>query len=352
MANASSSPPAQHALSWLTDANYFSMPAWYPFYFLTTQLRPLPYPGADYHEKTVIVTGANVGLGREAARHFCRLGASRVILACRDLDRGKTAAADIEASTSRRGVVEAWQLDLGSFESVRRFCRRADAELARLDVVVENAGVAIGTYVGCDGGFESSIAVNVVSTFLMALLLLPALRRTAARFNVEPRLVVVSSDAHFFAKFAERHQPRIFEAFKGEQNMNEDRYNTSKLLEVFIVRQLASQMAPNDPVIVNALSPGFCNSTIFRNAPWLLQAILQVGLRLIGRTSEMGSRALMSAAAASKETHGRYMDNCKLRDPSRFVLSAEGAQVQERVYNELMEVLEGIEPGVTKNIRA
>ncbi|KAK2599578.1 hypothetical protein N8I77_011319 [Diaporthe amygdali] len=350
MANAS--PPTRHALSWLTDANYFSIPAWYPAYFLTSQLRALPYPETEYHGKTVIVTGANVGLGREAARHFCRLGASKVVLACRDLEKGKTAAADIEASTSTHGVVDVWQVDLGSFESVKHFCRRAETELDRLDVLVENAGLAIGTYVECDGGFESSIAVNVVSTFLMALLLLPALRRTAARHNVEPRLVVVSSDAHFFAKFSERHQPKIFEAFKGKENMNEDRYNTSKLLEVFIVRQLASEMASNDPVIVNALSPGFCNSTIFRHAPWLLQGVLQVAVRLIGRTSEMGSRTLMSAAAASRETHGRYMDNCKLRDPSKFVLSEEGAQVQERVYKELMEVLEGIQPGITKNVRA
>ncbi|KAK7716532.1 hypothetical protein SLS64_003686 [Diaporthe eres] len=192
------SPPTRHALSWLTDANYFSIPAWYPIYFLTSQLRSLPYPETEYRGKTVVVTGANVGLGREGARHFCRLGADRVILACRDLDKGRAAGADIESSTSRSGVVDAWQLDLGSFESVRHFCRRAETELDRLDVVVENAGVAIGTYVECDGGFESTIAVNVVSTFLMALLLLPALRRTAARFNVEPRLVVVSSDAHLF----------------------------------------------------------------------------------------------------------------------------------------------------------
>lgn len=175
-------------------------PAWYPIYFLTSQLRSLPYPQAEYRGKTVIVTGANVGLGREAARHFCRLGAAKVILACRDLDKGRAAGADIEASTSRRDVVDVWQLDLGSFESVRAFCRRAETELDRLDVVVENAGVAIGTYVECDGRFESTIAVNVVSTFLMALLLLPVMRKTAARFNVEPRLVVVSSDAHLFVR--------------------------------------------------------------------------------------------------------------------------------------------------------
>lgn len=180
-------------------------PAWYPIYFLTSQLRRLPYPQAEYRGKTVVVTGANVGLGREAARHFCRLGAARVILGCRDLDKGRTAGADIEKSTSRSGVVDVWQLDLGSFESVRSFCRRAETELDRLDIVVENAGVAIGTYVECDGGFESTIAVNVVSTFFMALLLLPVLRKTAARHNVEPRLVVVSSDAHLFVRGSFKH---------------------------------------------------------------------------------------------------------------------------------------------------
>lgn len=145
-----------------------------------------------------------MGLGLETARHFCRLGAAKVVLACRDPDKGEAARADIEAScasapsSTKSGVVEVWQVDMSSFQSVRDFCARAAAELDRLDVVVENAGVATGTYVEADGGFESTIAINVVSTFLMLLLLLPLLRRTAARFNVEPRVVIVSSDAHLF----------------------------------------------------------------------------------------------------------------------------------------------------------
>lgn len=173
-------------------------PLWFPLHFVVTQLRPLPEPKTDYTGKTVIVTGANVGLGKEAACHFCRLGARKVVLACRDLEKGRVARAEIEALTSKKGVVDVWQVDLASFQSVKDFCHRADTELERLDVVIENAGVAIGTYVEADGGFESTIAINVVSTFLMALLLLPLMRRTAMRFNVEPRLVIVSSDAHMF----------------------------------------------------------------------------------------------------------------------------------------------------------
>ena len=105
---------------------------WYPFHFLSTQLKSLPYPDANFQSKTVIVTGANVGLGKEAARHFCRLGAAKVILACRDVDKGRAVQADIEASTSRSGVVEVWQIDLGSFQSVKDFCHRVEVELERV----------------------------------------------------------------------------------------------------------------------------------------------------------------------------------------------------------------------------
>lgn len=165
--------------------------------FFYNQFRRLPKPAKQFSGKTVIVTGANVGLGLEAARHFARLGAAKVILACRDTEKGERAKADIERSTERSGTVEVWPLDLCSFESVKQFCRRAD-QLPRLDVVVENAAVAmVGPQGALAEGFESTITVNVVSTFLMALLLLPTLRRTATRFNVQPNLVIVSSDAHF-----------------------------------------------------------------------------------------------------------------------------------------------------------
>lgn len=167
----------------------------------------MPYPQNDFSGQTVIVTGGNVGLGLEAARHFVRLNATKVILACRSRERGERAKADIERSTRRTGgggggggggaVVEVWPVDLGNFDSVKEFCRRAD-RLDRLDVVVENASVAMVAPEGTLAeGYECTITVNVISTFLMALLLLPTLRRTAAKFNTLPRLTIVSSDAHF-----------------------------------------------------------------------------------------------------------------------------------------------------------
>ena len=147
------------------------------------------------------MTGANCGLGLEAARHFVRLNASKVILGCRSIQKGGFAITDIEKTTGRHGVVEVWQVDLTSFASVREFCAQARA-LERLDIVIENAGIATGKFEKFEG-FESTITVNVISTFLMALMLLPKLRESATKFNIIPRLTIVSSDAHqMFVKLA------------------------------------------------------------------------------------------------------------------------------------------------------
>jgi retinol dehydrogenase-12 len=152
------------------------------------------------------VTGGNGGLGREAIRHFVGLGAAKVVLACRSVEKGEAARAEIEAAggpltgAGVEGVVEVWNVDLASFESVRQFCRRAEAELERIDVLVANAGLLMNRFVEADDGWESQIAVNVISTFLMALMLLPKMRETAARCNVVPRIVVVTSNGHFFVR--------------------------------------------------------------------------------------------------------------------------------------------------------
>jgi retinol dehydrogenase-12 len=117
-----------------------------------------------------------------------------VILGCRSLEKGEAARALIAQTTKGDAHVEVWQVDLSSYESVREFCTRAQ-KLDRLDAVVENAGIAVPRYEELEG-MESTITVNVVSTFLMALLLLPKLRADATKYNILPRLTIVASDAH------------------------------------------------------------------------------------------------------------------------------------------------------------
>jgi len=117
-----------------------------------------------------------------------------VIIGCRSVEKGEVAKKDIEESTKRTGAVEVWQVDLSSYESVKQFCNRAQ-KLERLDIVTENAGIATPKYQVVEG-MESTITVNVISTFLTALLLLPKLRADAIKFNILPRLTIVASDAH------------------------------------------------------------------------------------------------------------------------------------------------------------
>ena len=178
----------------------------------------LPYPKQDLTDQTIIVTGANIGLGLEAARHFTRLNSSKVILGVRSLEKGEEAKKSIEESTRREGVVEVWPLDLGSYESVKQFAKRAQG-LERLDVVVENAGVAGFKFEMAEDN-ERMITVNVISTFLLGLLILPKLRETAEKFDVQPHLAFVSSEVHTFAKFEEKKNPDLLKTLSDKSAAN------------------------------------------------------------------------------------------------------------------------------------
>ncbi|KAF2805937.1 short chain dehydrogenase [Mytilinidion resinicola] len=319
--------------------------------FLRSQLLVrLPLPTASYAGKTVIVTGSNVGLGKEAARHFAALGASTLVLAVRSLAKGEAAKKDILATTKRPAdTIQVWQLDMGSYASVQAFAARAAKELERIDVLLENAGIATNGYVQAEDN-ESTITINVVSTFLLALLMLPKLRESARKFGTRPTLSITASEVHHWTKFAERKAPEgmIFETLNAKETANmAERYMTSKLLEVFAVRELAEKS--EGPVTVNCLNPGLCHSALTRDkgpAAWVL-AVMKA---LIARSTEVGSRTLLNAAGYGPESHGKYISDCKIEEPSAFVRSAEGKKTQARVWDELMKKLEAISPGVTKNL--
>jgi NAD(P)-dependent dehydrogenase (short-subunit alcohol dehydrogenase family) len=179
--------------------------------FFRSQLHTkLPISTTSFAGKTVIITGSNTGMGLEAARHIVHLGATKVILAVRSTSRGDAAAASIAQSTGLSGITEVWELDLARYSSVRAFAARAAAQLDRLDVVVENAGVYTETFRLAEDGDELSIAVNVVGTMLLSLLLLPKLRETAERFDTDVVLTFTGSFVHWMTKFPERKEENIF----------------------------------------------------------------------------------------------------------------------------------------------
>ncbi|KZP09866.1 NAD(P)-binding protein [Athelia psychrophila] len=222
----------------------------------------VPVPTASFKGKTVIVTGSNVGLGLEACRWIVRLGAAKVILACRNVEKGEAAAKNIQAMTScSSDTVQVWRLDLSSYASVQAFSDRVNAELPRLDVVVANAGLGRLSW-GMTEGNEEMITTNVVSTALLGCLVLPKLRETALKFDTHTHFTVTASELYEVAKFKERAAPagQIFAALNDEAKAKgsmSDRYSTSKLLGMFFTKQLAA-MSPirSNKVIVNCVAPG------------------------------------------------------------------------------------------------
>lgn len=310
----------------------------------------LPSPTFDYTGKTVIVTGSNVGLGKEAARHFTRLGASTVILAVRSIEKGEAAKLDIESSTRKEGVLQVWQLDMSSYQSVLDFAAKASKELSRIDIALLNAGVARGVWELAEGE-ESTITVNVNSTFLLAFSLLSKLKETAAKFNTRPNLTIVSSEVHHWAAFEERKAPegKIFETLSSNEETGAigDRYMTSKLLEVLFIRAMAEHKSASQiPVTINCVNPGLCHSELSREAGWGLY----LTKLLLARSTELGSRNLVYAASMGPESHGQYVSDCLVEQPSKYVVSAEGWKDQQRVWTELTEKLERIREGVTSSL--
>ncbi|KAJ9607616.1 hypothetical protein H2200_007694 [Cladophialophora chaetospira] len=318
--------------------------------FIYSQLFVRPaYPERSFAGETVIITGSNVGLGKEAARHVARLGVSKLILAVRNTIAGEDAKKEIESSLKcDPSVIEVWSLDLSSYDSVKAFAERA-SKLQRIDVLLENAGIATDKYSDAEG-HERTITVNVISAFLLALLLLPKLKSTAKQFNTSPRLTIVSSEVHGWCKFAEWKEPtgKIFPALSNEKTANMgERYPVSKLLEVLAVKQIAPKLA-NSGVILNILNPGLCHSELGRDGPWFL-TILKF---FLARTTEVGSRTLVASAAAGTESHGKYMHDGLVAEGelSPFVRSKDGEEASQKVWKELSDILEKVSPGVTQNI--
>ena len=316
--------------------------------FLYSQLFVTPvYPTTSCAGQTIIVTGSNTGLGKEAVRHLARLGASKVILAVRNTKAGAEAKKDIETSTGcGKDVLEVWPLDLLSYESCKSFADRA-SKLPRLDVLLENAGVAGYKWIRA-GAHERMIAVNVISTFYLAMLMLPKLKASARHFGIKPRLSVVVSDVHAMTKFPEWRESNIFDALDDESRARvNERYPTSKLLQVLVIRHIAPKLEGSG-VILNMLNPGLCKSELSRDGGLVL-AIMKF---LLARTTEVGSRTLVAAAVAGPESHGNYMTDAKVDNAvlSEFVRSKDGKEASDKVWKELSGILESIQPGVTSNL--
>jgi NAD(P)-dependent dehydrogenase (short-subunit alcohol dehydrogenase family) len=275
----------------------------------------LPVQKGDLTGQTIIVTGSNQGLGYEASRHFLLLGVERLIMAVRNLEKGEVARLKLLEDTGRDlSTIEVWELDMDSYVSVKKFATRVET-LPRLDALLANAGLATTTFSMAEDN-ERTITVNVVSTFLLILLLLPKLRKSASKFDICPRVSIVNSALHYIAPLAEidvSNQASIFSRLNNKETANmEMRYPLSKLLVLFAVRALAKHLEERKgPLIaINTPNPSWCKSQLMREFESFGK---RVGERMMARSTEEGSRALVHGILSGKESSGQYIDNCQVK---------------------------------------
>ncbi len=180
----------------------------------------IPPPTASFASKTVLITGANGGLGQEIVKHVIRLGANKVIFACRSRARGRTAKEQIETLLKcSPAIIEVWELDIESPTSIKSFVDRVNTSLPRLDAVINNAGIHAKNFrIVYDT--EHTLAVNTIGTFLLAVQLIPKLKETARTLGVTPHMTMVGSALYDVAKYPENHGDDIFSWFRDKSRFN------------------------------------------------------------------------------------------------------------------------------------
>lgn len=272
---------------------------------------PPPDPAdVSFEGKTVLVTGGTAGLGFEASLKILRQGVSVLIIGCRDPERGREAKRNLERRTGRTGVVQLWSLDMSSFKSVQEFASRVNRELPALHVALLNAGVMHRDYVLSYDGWEDTLQVNTLSTALLALLLLPKLRETSSP-QYQTHLTIVSSGSA--TRVTEKDLPASGELLKYLTQHTgprpRKRYPISKLLIEYVARNIAEKTRNSDgtlQLIVNTVKPGFCVSALGRQYNrWYERWTAGLFTKIFGRSTEAGSRVLVSATVQGAESHGK-----------------------------------------------
>ncbi|MFD7232799.1 SDR family NAD(P)-dependent oxidoreductase [Streptomyces sp. NPDC059881] len=257
----------------------------------TTQWNDEDIP--DQRGRLAVITGANTGLGLETAWALAAHGAS-VVLAVRDIDRGKHAAARIaEAVPGANLTVQ--RLDLASLDSIRAAADALRAQCDRIDLLINNAGVMYTPKQTTQDGFEMQLGTNHLGHFALTGLLLDRMLPVQGS-----RVVTLSSNGH-------RMQAQIhFDDLQWEQSYSRvGAYGQSKLANLMFTYELQRRLADaGAPAIAVAAHPGFANTELSRYSPAFVKLLSK--LPMMAQSPQMGSLPTLRAATDPDVRGGRY----------------------------------------------
>jgi len=272
---------------------------------------------ADMTGKTVIVTGANSGIGLETAVALARAGATTVLTA-RDQKRGEAALTTVR-ERSGRDDASLVVFDLAGMSSVRAGAAALLERCARIDVLVNNAGLVLSRRQETEDGLEATFAINHLGPFLLTRLLEDRIRSSAPA-----RIVNVASTAHKGARrgldFDDLQSTRRYGGMVV--------YSKSKLANIYFTTELARRLAGTG-VTANSLHPGTVATGYARDGD--AAGILAFGVRVIKPfvlTAEQGARTSVYLASSPDvaESTGQYFVKCRARTPSKVAQDPDAAR--------------------------
>ncbi|MET8874003.1 SDR family NAD(P)-dependent oxidoreductase [Nocardia sp. NPDC004604] len=284
----------------------------------------------DQHGRVAIVTGANTGLGFATARMLAARGAA-VVLAVRDVEKGKQAAARIT------GDVTVQPLDLTSLDSIRSAAADLRAARPRIDLLINNAGVMYTPRQTTADGFELQFGTNHLGHFALTGLLLDRLLPVPGS-----RVVTVSSTGH-------RIRAAIhFDDLQWERSYSRAAaYGQSKLANLMFTYELQRRLAPHGTTVAVAAHPGVSNTELTRNSPAAFRLPITWIAPLLTQTPEMGALPTLRAATDPAVAGGQYYgpgNRGEIRGYPKLVTSSPDSHdqaVQQRLWT-VSEELTGV----------
>lgn len=289
-------------------------------HFLRQQLfiKPKEVVGVSLVDQTCIVTGSNTGVGFEIARQILNLGPKRLILAVRNEEKGRAAAATLQKNYKGDVTIEVWLLDLSVYDSVVVFAERAKT-LDRIDLIFLNAGLSHTERVWNEHTkHDEVVQVNYISTALLAILLLPAIKAARPKQPRPTRMTFTSSEVAGWAKINEWRDPTaegILAAMDRPGKIDPfNRMTVTKLMGQFFTAELARHVKPS-LVIINGASPASIHDSEFTRDYAKIPgfAIAKFFIKFVAYSSAVGARLVVDAAVKhGEETHGQFLSFGKL----------------------------------------
>ena len=271
--------------------------------------------------KTILITGANTGIGLATAETFVKDG-HHVIIACRNLDKANTAQQHLQSLN--KGQVDVIQIDLNSLENVNQTANEIIAKYGKLDVLVNNAGMMTPELEATVDGYEKQIGVNYLGPFLLTQKLLPLIKKSE-----QGRVINLASMMHVLGSI----KPEIFKADQIKKYNGVISYGNSKLANLLFSNALATQLEGSN-VTSNALHPGGVDSEIYRELPKWQYAVIKLGLISPKKPAE-----LIKKIAFDPNWANRNGDYVSLQTPAFRSSKAKDKQLAQQLYDQTLQML-------------